>query len=268
MGGKKQVSHLDDFRSYLPDLGDDKLGVIVAEGHGNPARTNQSPAEAVSRKNNEEVQKLTADPSVISGRRIEGHVAAQGAKVADMAGQAFQLKGSGAQGPSRYIRIVTQGQGFHCLGIGDAVGHGCIPGNSFDHYRQAFERERRQELFNAAVLVAQLNFEMQDLFADALETEVAGLDDAGMDGTDTDLVDLFSLDPEIFIVAGDIFAVIIAENIFSMAFVGMEPNRFKPGMVDRPSAVLFRDFPLKQMKFFIFCRKGGKFFRKVAGNGI
>ncbi len=55
-------------------------------------------------------------------------------------------------------------------------------------------RPAAQGLLDAAVLVAERDLEVEDLLAVALEAEVSGLDDAGVDRADRDLVDLVALD--------------------------------------------------------------------------
>ena len=47
-----------------------------------------------------------------------------------------------------------------------------------------------------AMLVAQRDLQVKDLLAVALEAEMPRLDDAGVNGTDRDLVDLLPFDPE------------------------------------------------------------------------
>src|SRR5207247_2469924 len=55
-------------------------------------------------------------------------------------------------------------------------------------------RAAHQGALDAAVLVAERDLEVEDVLAVALEAEVAGLDDAGVHGTDGDLVHLLALD--------------------------------------------------------------------------
>ncbi len=50
---------------------------------------------------------------------------------------------------------------------------------------------------DAPVLVAELDLQVQDVLAVALEAEMARLDDAGVHGTDRDLVNLLALDAEV-----------------------------------------------------------------------
>jgi hypothetical protein len=54
-------------------------------------------------------------------------------------------------------------------------------------------------MLDAAMLVAEGDFEVDDLFTGALEPKVAGFDDAGMNGADRHLVYLATLHPEEFI---------------------------------------------------------------------
>ena len=46
------------------------------------------------------------------------------------------------------------------------------------------------------MLIAERDLQVKDLLAVALEAEMSRLDDAGVNRTDRDLVDLFAFDPE------------------------------------------------------------------------
>ncbi len=61
--------------------------------------------------------------------------------------------------------------------------------------RAAYERR-----FDAAMLIAERDFQVQHFFASTLKTEVARLDDARVNGTDGDFVNLTAIDPEEFTV--------------------------------------------------------------------
>jgi len=54
----------------------------------------------------------------------------------------------------------------------------------------ALIRPAAQRLLNAAVLVSERDFEMEDAFAVAIEAEMPGLDDPGMHRANRDFMDL------------------------------------------------------------------------------
>ena len=57
-------------------------------------------------------------------------------------------------------------------------------------------RAAEKRFFNSAMLVAEGDFKVKNLFARALKPEMPGLDDPGMDRADGDLVNLAALNPE------------------------------------------------------------------------
>ncbi len=59
-------------------------------------------------------------------------------------------------------------------------------------------RSARQRLLDPAMLVAQRDLQMQHLLAVALKAEMPRLDDAGVNRTDRDFVNLTAFDPEEF----------------------------------------------------------------------
>src|SRR5690242_1777097 len=83
------------------------------------------------------------------------------------------------------------------------------------------------------MLVAQRDLEMQHGFTRALETEVAGLDDPGVDRADGNLMNLRPLNP------------IEIANCRSKAMV--QPNRFEPRMPGGHEPVLLPDFAFEEV---------------------
>jgi hypothetical protein len=57
-------------------------------------------------------------------------------------------------------------------------------------------RPAGERLFDTAMLIAKGDFKMESFLARALETEVARLDDAGMDGSNSHFVNLTSINTE------------------------------------------------------------------------
>ena len=104
------------------------------------------------------------------------------------------------------------------------------------------------------MLIAQLNFEMQHPFADTIEPEMAGLDDAGVHRSDGYLVNLIAFHSIIVVVAGNVFAVVVSENIRTTGFIGLIANHFEPGVTFGLDAELLRDLAFEHVERLAFCR--------------
>ena len=63
-------------------------------------------------------------------------------------------------------------------------------------------RAAGERLLHAAMLIAERDFQVQHFFARALETEMARLDDAGVDRADRDFVNLAAVHAKEFAVGG------------------------------------------------------------------
>ena len=101
---------------------------------------------------------------------------------------------------------------------------------------------------DAAMLVAQRDLQVKDLLAVALEAEMPRLDDAGVDRTDRDLVDLLALDPEEVGDADDrSFARPPAPGVVAGAVRAMKANRLEPGMPFGTDPVLLGNLALEEM---------------------
>ena len=83
---------------------------------------------------------------------------------------------------------------FAGVGVGDAVCDGAGGAGARDERGALFECLSFGGAFEPAVLVEQLRVELEDLVADDVEAEVAGLDHAGMDRPDRDLVGIVAAD--------------------------------------------------------------------------
>ena len=101
---------------------------------------------------------------------------------------------------------------------------------------------------DAAMLIAERDLEVKDLFAVALEPEVPGLDHAGVDRTDGHLVHLVPLDPEEIRHPGkDCGVVRPVPGVEARAIRVMEADRLQPRVPFEPDAVLLGDLPLEEM---------------------
>ena len=99
--------------------------------------------------------------------------------------------------------------------------------------------------FNAPVLVAQLDLQIQHPFADAVEAEMARFDHAGMHRTDGHLVDFIPGNRIIVVSARDVFGVVVAECIVDTAAVGVVAHHFEPRMTFGNGCRIVRQFPAR-----------------------
>src|SRR5262249_23800330 len=89
----------------------------------------------------------------------------------------------------RSNRRRSAGKRFDYLAIGGRVANGCITGHRFHRVDGAFVRPAGDRSLGTAVLIAQGDLQVEDLFTVALKTKIAWFDDAGVNGTYRDFVD-------------------------------------------------------------------------------
>ena len=150
-----------------------------------------------------------------------------------MIGQSFEFERDGPQ-PLRAQRSFGPGERFHDGRVGGGVGDGRVARHGFHLAHRRAMRTAGQRLLHAAMLVAERDLQMQHFFARALETEMARLDDAGMDGADRDFVNFAAIHAEKFAVRGRVAI--------------RAPHGLEPRMPCGREAVLFPDFALKQVR--------------------
>ena len=109
---------------------------------------------------------------------------------------------------------------------------------------RALVRPADQRPLDAAMLIAERDFQVKHVLAVALKAKVSRLDHAGVDRADGDLVDLLAVDAEEVGHAGhDGGADGPRPGVVSRAVGGVEANRLEPGMparARRPTARRFR----------------------------
>ena len=110
-----------------------------------------------------------------------------------------------------------------------------VAGQGFGNVHAAPVRATAQHAFDAAVLVAERDFEMEDPFAVTVEAEMPGLDDPGMDRADRDLMHLGT---------GDLEEIGIADR----RAAGREAHRLQPRVPLRPQAAALEDLALEIMR--------------------
>ena len=125
---------------------------------------------------------------------------------------------------------------------------GGVAGDGLGQHRQPAERHTGEQLFHAAVLVAQLDLQVEDLLAGALKAKMAGLDDAGMHRPHRHLVHRLTRDLVEGGVAGDVGAVVVAEHVRPAGAVGVVADGLQPGVAGRAEAELLGDLALEQVE--------------------
>ena len=99
------------------------------------------------------------------------------------------------------------------------------------------------------MLVAERDLEVKDLLAVALEPEMPGLDDAGVDRADRDFVDLVPFDSEEISHPGRNPGVgRSAPRVVAAAIRMVEPHRLQPWMSLEPDTVLLGDLAFEEVR--------------------
>ena len=125
----------------------------------------------------------------------KGRVVANGADVAQMVGDAFELRHRAPQGV-RACRNLATGRCLHRPREGQGIGDRAVSRNAAGDTASMLDRAARDETFNALVDVSETFLQANDRLAAGGEAEMAGLDDAGMHGADRDLVQIRPFDGE------------------------------------------------------------------------
>ncbi len=135
-----------------------------------------------------------------------------------------------------------------------------VAGGGLDVGQRPLVRPAHERALDAAMLIAERDLEVKDLLAVALEPEVPGLDDAGVDRTDGHLVHLVALDPEEVGHPGkDRGVVRPVPGVEARAIRVMEAHRLQPRVPVGPDAVLLRDLALEEVSLRDF---GGRRIRR------
>ena len=155
------------------------------------ARPDHAPPKTVAAEQGRDVEHVAAEASAIGQGGQEAHVARQRAQIADMVGNPFQLQGHAAEElPAG--RHAGCAEGLHGAAVGGRMSGGAVAGQGLGVMDRARTGSAQHRPFHAAMLVAQGDFQMVDRLTMALEAEMAGLDNASVDRTDRDLMDLLA----------------------------------------------------------------------------
>src|ERR1019366_5610325 len=184
------------------------------------------------------IQEVPAKPSTIGRGRKESNVPRQGAQVPRMVGQAFQLKGNGPDGPIVGVHLRSR-QAFQVLAISPSMGDGRITRRRLDLVKRTFMGPVEEGFLYTPVLVTQGNFQVKHVLPMALEAEMAGFNDAGVNGPNRHLENLVALDL-VKVHQTDRRYLL---GIFCLNDRPGEPDRLEPGMALGPQAELFGDLP-------------------------
>src|SRR5262249_25741170 len=145
-------------------------------------------------------------------------------------------------------RDLTGREGLHRLAIRRRMADGCVAGHGFQRVDGPLVRPASEHSLRTAMLIAERDLQVKDLFAVALETEMARLDNAGVNRTDRDLVDFLPLDA---VEVGDAddggLARRPAPDVVAGTVRGVKANGLEPGVTIRAYAVLLGDLPLEQV---------------------
>ena len=129
-------------------------------------------------------------------------------------------------------------------------------------------RSPDQRTLRAAVLIAERNLQVEDLFAVALEAEMPRLNNPGMNRTDCDLVNLLASDS---VKVGDadnrVLSLGPTPGIMTGSPRALKADRLEPGVSFRPHAELLGDLALEEMDLRAVRRQRGECVRLQTGPG-
>ncbi len=123
-----------------------------------------------------------------------------------------------------------------------------VAGHRLHQGHGAFGWPAEERALDTPVLVAERDFQVEDLFPVALEAEMPRLDDTGVDRTNRHFVDLVPLDT---VEIGDAdnrgLVRLPSPRIVARPIGSMEPHRLEPRVAFRADAILLGDLPLEEM---------------------
>jgi len=132
-----------------------------------------------------------ADAAGVGVGDNEADVRGDGADIADVVGKALELEQNGAHHTGARRDAGTRG-GLNGLAEGGAVRKSGIAGDAFGEEHGTVNGHVLEELLGGLVGIEHAQLQVQDGFAGDGETEMAGLNDAGVDRADGDLKDAFA----------------------------------------------------------------------------
>jgi hypothetical protein len=197
------------------------------------AGTAEAAAETVAAKQRGEVQKIAPNFPARGSRGQKRDIVGQRAKVAGVIREPLQFKRDGTQ-PLGAQRRFRAGERFENRRISRRVPDSGVASDRFNRVHRRAMRSAEKSFFNAAMLVAKCDFQMQHFLAVTLKTEMARLNNARVNRPDRDFVNLAAFDAKEF-------------SIRRMIAV-LPPHRLQPRKTFGHQAVLFPNFALEQMR--------------------
>ena len=169
------------------------------------------------------------------------------AEISDVVRQALELERDAAQG-LRARRLLALRKRLHHLAIRRGVSDAGVARQRLRIVDRALVRPADQRVLDPAVLIAEGDLEVEDVLAVALEAEVPGLDDPGVDRADRHLVDLVALHAvEVRHADQGGFAARSREGLMAGPLGSVVANRLEPRVAARAQAELLGDLALEQV---------------------
>ena len=153
----------------------------------------------------------------------ERRIVADGADVAEMIGQPFELRHQRPQiERARRRRHVQRGLGR--LRESERIGDRAVAGSARGQLRRAVEARARHQRLDAFVHIAEPLLQPYHVLAIGGEAEMPGLDDAGMHGPDRNLVQAFAFHRQKGVRRGLLRRFLFAERMAHVPEPEIEPG--------------------------------------------
>ena len=179
---------LGDLVGGAADQVEVRLLVQVGAADADPAAEQPVPRQCLV-----VAQQVLAQPLRVRVRDAIADVVGDGAQVVDVVVQPLGLEQERADRPGSGIDLDAEGV-LDGKDVGQGVAHGGVAADPLRQFDALRGRAPLEQLLDPAVQEPQPGLHLQDGLADHREPEVAGLDEARVDGSDRDLVDAVTLD--------------------------------------------------------------------------
>jgi hypothetical protein len=192
------VVESDERREFLLRLGDqgtdrgDAGGIDVLR---HAARHDDVAHQPMAESGIGRAQHALAQHAAMRQHHRERRVVANGADIAEMIGNALQLRHQSAQPHCPRRRFDAQRR-FRRARESDCIGDGAVARDAAGELRRALERRARHQAFDAFMDIAEALFQTHHSLAAGGEAEMTRLDDPGMHRADRNLVQMFALGGE------------------------------------------------------------------------
>ena len=184
------VIELDQLRKAPATLAQQRTNerlALLVQIAPDPARHDLIHHKPMTEASIRRAQHLLAQVPALRVHHGKGGVIADGADVAEVIGEPFELAHERAQ-PHRASRHVDAVRSLDRPGESERVGHGAVAGHPPREHRGTFDGRAFHQPLDALVHVTKSRLEANDRLAVRGETEMPGLDDARVHGTHRNLV--------------------------------------------------------------------------------